>query len=144
MGRSPQVSVALGSHADPTLVASSRVSVAWGSHAEFTRFAPLVAQIFSDQVNLQRNSRATPSQQQSYMVNKYNKENPESAIHIDRTGEWQEAPTYNEDSTKESMPDNPVDPHEGLCKYEIQRLNRVRENASVVASLGIKPMSEIE
>ena len=84
------------------------------------------------------------SQQQSYMVNKHNRDNPESAVHIDATGEWQEAPIYNEDSDKQTLSDDPPDPHEGLCEYEIERLSRMRQNAAMVASLGIRPMSETQ
>jgi hypothetical protein len=76
------------------------------------------------------------SQQQSYMVNKHNREHPESAVQTDPTGDWQEAPIYNEN--------DPDDPHEGLCEYEIERLSRVRENAAMIASLGIRPMSETQ
>ena len=82
------------------------------------------------------------SQQQSYMVNKHNRENPESAVHIDATGAWQEAPIYNKDSDEEHTSGEVADPHEGLCEYEIERLNRMRENAALAASLGIQPVSE--
>ena len=82
------------------------------------------------------------SQQQSYMVNKHNRENPESAVHIDATGAWQEAPVDNKDSDEENTSDEVADPHEGLCEYEIERLNRMRENAALAASLEIQPVSE--
>ena len=80
------------------------------------------------------------SQQQSYMVNKHNRENPHAPVHIDENGAWQEARTHQQtDSTEagDRCGDESDDPHEGLCEYEIARHNRIRENEAMLASLGL-------
>ena len=71
-------------------------------------------------------------------MNKHNRENPEPAVHIDATGTWQEAPIYNKDSDEENTSGEVADPHEGLCEYEIERLNRMRENPLAMAAKPIE------
>ena len=65
------------------------------------------------------------SQQQSYMVNRYNKANPDTPIVLDESGQWQEAPVYVEEPAGEEADE---DPHEHLSQYEIERRNRIQNN----------------
>ena len=84
------------------------------------------------------------SQQQSYMVNKHNRENPQATVHIDKDGAWQEAPPCQQtDSTADECSDGDDDPHEDLCEYEIARRTRIGENEAVLSSLGIPTLSSI-
>ena len=76
------------------------------------------------------------SQQQSYMVNRYNRENPDAPVNIDGNGAWQEAPTHKADVSDD-------DPHEGLCEYEMARRTRIHENEVMLASLNIPTTSSI-
>lgn len=85
------------------------------------------------------------SQQQSYMVNRHNRDNPETPIDIDENGAWQEAPRASaSESHTRSESGSDSDPHEEmLSEYEIARLARIRENQARMAALGVRPVSHI-
>ena len=85
------------------------------------------------------------SQQQSYMVNKHNKQNPETPVNIDEDGAWQEAPICKPQSNEPTLSDgvsDGEDPHEELCEYEIARRTRICQNEAMLASLCIPKLSE--
>merc|ERR1712025_1392784 len=83
------------------------------------------------------------SQQQSYMVNRHNRDNPANHVNIDEIGAWQEAPTDDSQNGNDSGDESDEDPHENLCEYEVARRNRIRNNEAMIASLNIRPLSDI-
>ena len=71
------------------------------------------------------------SQQQSYMVNAHNRNNPDSPIVIDKHGQWTEGPQVDEHDE--------ADPHESeTSDYERARLSRVEQNNRMLSQLGLQ------
>ena len=76
------------------------------------------------------------SQQQSYLVNRHNRQHPQDRVEIDDSGQWQDRPVC-QDSDSEGSEE--CDPHNtGLSEYERQRQQRVRRNDAMVDALGLR------
>lgn len=68
------------------------------------------------------------SQQQSYMVNSYNKQNPDSPVVLDEEGHWDEHHHGDDDAS---------DPHDDLSEYELARASTIERNNEMLRGLGL-------
>ena len=72
------------------------------------------------------------NQQQSYMVNRHNAQNPSSPIVIDKAGQWVENPP-----TPEDVSDEEADPHDNLSAYELERRERIERHDAELRRLDL-------